>query len=130
MIKHIAFSVYPVSDMARARAFYEGTLGLQVSDEYEGHWVEYKPGGMGVFAISDMPEVGRSDAQAGGTIAFEVDDVDAMTATVRAAGVRQRDPAAPLLRLTRQGGAAPAAPREAVRSQPGLIPRRNGFTFL
>jgi predicted enzyme related to lactoylglutathione lyase len=86
MIRHVAFTVYPVSDMARARAFYEGTLGLQVSDDYEGHWVEYKPGDKGVFAISDMPEVGRSDAQAGGTIAFEVDDVDAATATVRAAG--------------------------------------------
>jgi len=86
MIKHIAFTVYPVSDMNRARAFYEGTLGLSVSDDYDNHWVEYKPGGKGVFALSDMPEVGRSDAQAGGTIAFEVDDVDAMTGKVRAAG--------------------------------------------
>ncbi|MCU0230647.1 MAG: VOC family protein [Acidobacteria bacterium] len=51
--------------MARARAFYEGTLGLRVSEEYEGHWVEYKPGGMGVFAISDMPEVGRSCRRSG-----------------------------------------------------------------
>ena len=86
MIKHVAFTVYPVSDMARARAFYEGTLGLAVSEDFDNHWVEYKPGGKGVFAISDMPEVGRSDAQAGGTLAFEVDDVDAMTATVQAAG--------------------------------------------
>ena len=86
MIKHIAFTVYPVTDMNRARAFYEGTLGLSVSDDYDNHWVEYKPGGKGVFALSDMPEIGRSDAQAGGTIAFEVDDVDAMTGRVRAAG--------------------------------------------
>ena len=28
MIKHIAFTLYPVTDMARARAFYEGALGL------------------------------------------------------------------------------------------------------
>jgi len=87
MIEHVAFTVYPVTDMARARAFYEGTLGLAVSEDFDNHWVEYKPGGKGVFAISDMPEVGRSDAQAGGTVAFEVDDVDAMTAKVRAAGV-------------------------------------------
>lgn len=86
MIKHLAFTVYPVTDMNRARAFYEGALGLAVSDDYENHWVEYQPGGKGVFAISDMPEVGRSDAQAGGTVAFEVDDVDAMTARARAAG--------------------------------------------
>jgi predicted enzyme related to lactoylglutathione lyase len=86
MIRHVAFTVYPVSDMDRARRFYETTLGLTVSEDFDNHWVEYAPGGAGVFAISDMPEVGRADAQAGGTIAFEVDDVDAMTATVRAAG--------------------------------------------
>lgn len=86
MIERIAFTVYPVSDMSRARAFYEGQLGLSVSEDFDNHWVEYEPGGKGVFAISDMPEVGRADAQAGGTVAFEVDDVDAMTGTVRAAG--------------------------------------------
>jgi predicted enzyme related to lactoylglutathione lyase len=86
MIKHVAFTVYPVSDMSRARAFYEGALGLAVSEDFENHWVEYAPGGGGVFALSDMPQVGRADAQAGGTVAFEVDDVDAMTGMVRAAG--------------------------------------------
>jgi len=32
MITSIAFTVYPVSDMARARACYEHVLGLHVSD--------------------------------------------------------------------------------------------------
>ncbi len=27
MIKHIAFTMYPVTDMERARRFYEDTLG-------------------------------------------------------------------------------------------------------
>ena len=31
MIKEVAFIGYPVTDVARARAFYEGFLGLQVS---------------------------------------------------------------------------------------------------
>lgn len=43
MIKHIAFTMYPVTDMARARRFYEDTLGLRLTrheaSEYE--WVEY-----------------------------------------------------------------------------------------
>ena len=30
-IKEIAFTGYPVTDMARSRAFYEGVLGLKVS---------------------------------------------------------------------------------------------------
>jgi len=29
MIKKIAFTMYPVLDMKRARAFYENTLGLR-----------------------------------------------------------------------------------------------------
>lgn len=31
MIKHIAFTLYPVTDMARARRFYEETLGLRLT---------------------------------------------------------------------------------------------------
>ena len=35
MITSIAFMVYPVSQMERARAFYEHVLGLHVSHLYE-----------------------------------------------------------------------------------------------
>ena len=35
MTKHIAFTVYPVTDMKRARAFYEGDLGLKSSLDFE-----------------------------------------------------------------------------------------------
>ena len=31
MFKRVAFTMYPVTDMARARAFYEATLGLPKS---------------------------------------------------------------------------------------------------
>ena len=40
MVKHIAFTVYPVTDMLRARAFYEGDLGLKPSMDFEGKWVD------------------------------------------------------------------------------------------
>jgi catechol 2,3-dioxygenase-like lactoylglutathione lyase family enzyme len=39
-----AFTGYPVTDMPRARAFYEGVLGLKPAStfEHEGkHWIEY-----------------------------------------------------------------------------------------
>ena len=43
--KKIAFTGIPVTDIKRARAFYEGVLGLQVSGEFgEGVWIEYEIG--------------------------------------------------------------------------------------
>ena len=52
-VTEIAFSVYPVTDLKRARAFYEGTLGLKPGMVYEGEgvgWIEYEIG-PGVVAI-------------------------------------------------------------------------------
>ena len=44
-IKGLAFVGIPVTDMKRARAFYEGVLGLKVSEEMmSGKWVEYSLG--------------------------------------------------------------------------------------
>ena len=40
MITSIAFTVYPVSNMERARAFYEHVLGLHVTYQYQDVWVE------------------------------------------------------------------------------------------
>jgi catechol 2,3-dioxygenase-like lactoylglutathione lyase family enzyme len=51
MITSIAFIVYPVSNMERARAFYEHVLGLHVSHNYRDVWVEYNLG-ESTFAIS------------------------------------------------------------------------------
>ncbi len=45
MITSIAFTVYPVTDMARSRGFYEGVLGLTISENYRDEWVEYDLGG-------------------------------------------------------------------------------------
>ncbi len=87
MINRVAFTMYPVTDMAAARAFYEGTLGLTTSAGATTPWVEYDLPGGGCFAIttvlSDQPS-----GSAGGTIAFEVDDIEALTAHLREAGVR------------------------------------------
>ena len=42
---NIAFTGIPVTDIKRARAFYEGVLGLKVSGEFgEGVWIEYEIG--------------------------------------------------------------------------------------
>ncbi len=78
-VKHIAFTVYPVKDMARARKFYEGALGLTLGSDFQGKWVEYYLDN-GCFAISTMFE-GK-----GSGIAFEVDDVEAAFAALKKAG--------------------------------------------
>lgn len=85
MIQSLAFTCYPVADMARARRFYEQTLGLKVSMNYQDAWVEYDLAG-GTFAITTMAEECRPSAN-GPFLGFEVDNLDAELARLRAAGV-------------------------------------------
>jgi predicted enzyme related to lactoylglutathione lyase len=75
MITSIAFTVYPVSNMERARAFYEHVLGLHVSSNYRDIWIEYDLGGA-TFAIS-TEEMGHTPGAKGAVVAFEVSDLDA-----------------------------------------------------
>lgn len=86
----IAFTAYPVTDIARARAFYEQVLGLTSSTvfEHEGrHWIEYDIG-PGTLAISNMwPDKWRP-ASDGPCLALEVGDFPAAVAALRAAGVK------------------------------------------
>ena len=82
MIKKIAFTAYRVTDLARAKAFYEGVLGLVVTTEYGGVWIEYEIGA-GTFVIQTVTEEAPSGYR--GTIAFEVDDLDATVGTLKAA---------------------------------------------
>ena len=86
-MKKVAFTLYPVIDGARARAFYEGTLGLAVGKHSEsGVWTEYDLPGGGCLALFKTDQMAPS-ADAGGTIALEVDDLDATNARLKAAGV-------------------------------------------
>lgn len=87
MIRKVAFTLYPVSDMAAARAFYEGALGLTTQARETSPWVEYDLPGGGCFAITTVM-ADKPSASAGGTIAFEVDDIEALSASLRAQGVR------------------------------------------
>jgi catechol 2,3-dioxygenase-like lactoylglutathione lyase family enzyme len=56
MIKHIAFTLYPVSEMARARRFYEETLGLPLArcEVWDFEWVLDD----GTFAFTDRVDGG------------------------------------------------------------------------
>jgi predicted enzyme related to lactoylglutathione lyase len=89
MLQKVAFTMYPVKDVARARKFYGETLGLKegsVGNQGEGWWVEYDLPGGGCFALTNFTPYEPS-AAAGGTIAFEVEDIDKLTADLEAKGV-------------------------------------------
>ena len=85
-ITEIAFVGYPVTDLDRARDFYERILGLEETmDGTEGdiRWIEYDIG-PGTLAISNAwPPSGQS----GPTAALEVKDLDAALAQLRSEGV-------------------------------------------
>ena len=87
MLRKVAFTMYPVRDMARARAFYEETLGLGPSRSgATSPWVEFDLPGGGCLAITTVAPQEPS-ASAGGTIAFEVEDLPTLVADLKTKGV-------------------------------------------
>ena len=88
MYKKVAFSLYPVKDHKRARAFYGDTLGLKMgSNSPSGTWTEYDLPGGGCVALFETKDIEPS-ANAGGSVALEVDDLDAEIARLKGAGVQ------------------------------------------
>jgi predicted enzyme related to lactoylglutathione lyase len=86
MLKKVAFTMYPVEDAERARAFYEGVLGLTRGlSANDGMWTEYDLPGGGCLALGRTG--GKPSAESGGSIALEVDDLDATIARLREQGV-------------------------------------------
>ena len=89
MLKKVAFTMYPVTDVARARKFYEETLGLKsgsVGNRGDRYWVEYDLPGGGCLALTNFVPDAPS-AAAGGTIAFEVEDLDRLVEDLKKKGV-------------------------------------------
>ena len=84
-IQSIAFTSYPVTDLARARAFYEGILGLKHTGEPTTvPWIEYDLGnatlGLGCYE-------GWKPSSDGAMMAFEVDDFEKSISELKQAGV-------------------------------------------
>ena len=73
----------PVSNVPRARKFYEGKIGLKPKEEYAGG-VIYECGGAEVF-MYPTPNAGTSKAS---QAYWQVDDVEAEVAELKARGVR------------------------------------------
>jgi predicted enzyme related to lactoylglutathione lyase len=74
-IEKIGFVAIPVTDIPRARKFYEEVLGLKVSDEMMGgRWIEYAVG-EDTLAIANVSDTWRPSDQGTGA-ALEVEDFD------------------------------------------------------
>lgn len=90
-LEKVAFTVYPTTDANRAREFYQDTLGLSLgSHSKDGTWTEYDLPGGGCFALF-QDKTGahmKPSSGSGGTIAFEVDDLDATIAHLEERNVR------------------------------------------
>src|SRR3569833_2851496 len=84
-VKEIAFTGYPVTDIVRARGFYEGRLGLKPASQFEHetrHWIEYDIGSS-TLAITNMSPQWRPSSR-GPSIALEVADFAAAVAELKA----------------------------------------------
>jgi predicted enzyme related to lactoylglutathione lyase len=89
MFKKVAFTMYPITDVARARKFYEEIFGLKrglMGNQGEKYWIEYDLPGGGCLALTNFTSEKPSDT-AGGTIALEVEDLDRLIADLKAQGV-------------------------------------------
>ena len=89
-ITEIAFSCYPVLDLARARKFYEGVLGLKAT-HHTGEpggmeWTEYDIAN-GTLSIGAGAPGWKPTAE-GCSVGLEVDDFEAAIAHLKANNVR------------------------------------------
>ncbi len=88
-ILEFAFTGYPVTDMSRARDFYERLLGLKpamVWQEADHAWVEYELGGH-TLAINNGTKEWKPSND-GPAIALEVEDFEATIAALKKERVR------------------------------------------
>lgn len=73
--KEIAFTAYAVTNMAKARKFYEGGLGLKVSRKLSKNFIEYDIG-PGTLVVACAPDQ-WPPSKKGTSAALEVTDFDA-----------------------------------------------------
>jgi predicted enzyme related to lactoylglutathione lyase len=87
----IAFSCYPVTDLKRAKQFYENTLGLKQTtiwgDDNQA-WIEYDIG-PSTLAITNFPSEWKPSPDGGG-VALEVENFDSAIAELKKFGAKFR----------------------------------------
>lgn len=88
----IDFVQLPIAEMARARAFYEGLLGLTPQTVYGDGWTEYELPDGSALALGDVSALGLTFAPVtGGSVGLSVSDLEAVFETLKAAGHTMAD---------------------------------------
>ncbi len=97
-ITAIAFTGIPVTDMKRARAFYEDVLGLKPDPEMTGEmWTEYSIGA-GTLAIACIGEQWKPSNE--GTIAaLEVENLEEAVARLKERKIAYEEYPSPVCRM-------------------------------
>ncbi|MBV8299664.1 MAG: VOC family protein [Candidatus Eremiobacteraeota bacterium] len=88
-VSGIAFTMYPVSDMPRALAFYRDALGLTPGELAADFWAEFEVAG-GTFGIGNFEQVGSPGSAQ--SLALEIDDLPAYRAQLAERGVEASEP--------------------------------------
>jgi predicted enzyme related to lactoylglutathione lyase len=86
-INNVAFLGIPVTDIKRAREFYEGVLGLAIAEQMmDGNWIEYAVGD-NTLAIANVGAQWTPSDQ-GTSAALEVENFEQTINELRKHGVR------------------------------------------
>jgi len=97
-IKAIAFVGIPVTNMKRARTFYEGVLGLKPDPEMTGEmWTEY-PVGAGTIAIGCVGDQWLPSDQ-GTSAALEVENLEDAVARLKERNIPCHEVESPVCRM-------------------------------
>jgi len=91
MIKEMAFVVYPVSDLEKAKAFYRDVLELGEPTMLHDRWAEFDVGGTTLAVVTGGEAIGVTAGSAF-SVAFETDDLDGTIKRLKEKGVALEEP--------------------------------------
>lgn len=88
-IKSVAFTAYPVTDLARAVAFYSEAIGMKKAGIDTDFWVEFDIDGS-TFGVGNFPQLGTAGTAQ--SFAIEVSSMADMRADLAKKGVESTEP--------------------------------------
>ncbi len=88
-VKAFAFTMYPVTDLERAVAFYRDVLGLRPGGLSSAAWVEFDVDGT-TFGVGNFDQVGKPGTAQ--SLALEVDDLAGFRAQLAQRGAEASEP--------------------------------------
>jgi predicted enzyme related to lactoylglutathione lyase len=85
----LAFTMYPVTDVARASSFYSDVLGLHATDVKTDFWAEFDIAGA-TFGVGSFPQAGKPGTA--NALVLQVSSMAEMRAHLNEHGVTSTEP--------------------------------------